>query len=65
MFDKDDGYRDYQTTIEVANVAPTATLSGPISVNEQSSAIYSLLSPSDASQADVLAGFRFSFALAP
>src|SRR5262249_47068414 len=29
VFDKDGGYTDYQTTVVVTNVAPTATLMGP------------------------------------
>ena len=45
----------------VANVAPTATLSAPSSVNEGSNVTVTLNSPSDPSSADTTAGFSYSF----
>jgi hypothetical protein len=64
IYDKDNGFTDYQTTVVVNNVAPTATFSNNGPVNEASPATVSFASPSDPSQADTAAGFRYSFALA-
>src|SRR5262249_23125414 len=63
IFDKDDGFTDYTTTVTVNNVAPTATLSNDGPVNEGSAATVSFADPSDPSAADTAAGFRYSFAL--
>jgi hypothetical protein len=62
VIDKDGGWSDYQTVITVNNVAPTATISGPATINEGSSATVSLTSPADASTVDVTS-LRYSFAL--
>jgi hypothetical protein len=64
VFDKDDGYTDYQTTVVVNNVAPTATFTNNGPVNEASAATVSFSGPSDPSSADTAAGFHYSFALA-
>ena len=63
IFDKDSGATDYTTTVLVNNVAPTASLSNNGPVNEGSPVTVSFASPSDASPADVQAGFHYSFAL--
>jgi hypothetical protein len=64
IFDKDNGYTDYQTTIVVNDLAPMATLSNSGPVNEASAATVSFSNPSDPSSADAAAGFHYSFALA-
>lgn len=47
--------------LAVANVAPSATLSAPASVNEGSSITVSLVNPSDPSSVDQAAGFSYAF----
>jgi PKD repeat protein len=47
--------------VVVANVAPSAVLSAPSSVNEGSSIIVSLSNPSDPSAVDQAAGFSYAF----
>ena len=62
VFDKDDGYRDYATTIVVNSVAPSALLTGTdINEGEESAVAFSFAA--DPSSVDSAAGFRFSFAL--
>jgi Bacterial Ig domain/PKD domain len=61
IIDKDAGRRDGATTIEVKNVAPTATFSNDGPVNEGSSFHLALSSPSDPSTADTTAGFQYAF----
>jgi peptidoglycan/xylan/chitin deacetylase (PgdA/CDA1 family) len=63
IFDKDGGFTDYQTTVTVTNVAPTATLSNNGPVGEGSPATVSFTNASDPSAADTAAGFHYSFAL--
>jgi hypothetical protein len=63
VLDKDGGFTDYQTTVTVNDVAPTASSmsnSGP--VNEGSLATVSLTSPTDISSVDA-ASLHYSFAL--
>ena len=47
IFDKDDGYTDYTTSVTVNNVAPTATFNAPGSVDEGSAINLSLSAVSD------------------
>ena len=63
IFDKNGGYTDYTAMITVNNVAPTATLVAPSSVNEGSSFAVALVNSSDPSQADTAAGFHYAFAV--
>jgi Ca2+-binding RTX toxin-like protein len=65
IFDKDDGSTDYQTTVVVNNVAPTATLSNDGPVDEGSPAAVTFTNPFDPSTADTAAGFHYSFATDP
>lgn len=48
-------------TVTVANVAPTATVSAPASVEEGSSITFGLLEPQDVSPVDAAAGFTYAF----
>ena len=48
-------------TVNVANVAPTATFTAPSPVNEGSPVVLSLTSPSDPSVADTTTGFTYAF----
>src|SRR5439155_23189619 len=59
--DKDGGYTDYTTGIDVTNVAPTATFGNTGPVNEHSTATVSFGSQLDPSTADTLAGFKYSY----
>src|SRR5439155_22748995 len=52
---------EYQTTVTVNNVAPTATLSNNGPKNEGSPATISFSSQSDPSTADTSAGFHYAF----
>ncbi len=68
--DKDGGFTDYTTTLQVLNVAPSATLSvdppEPGQVWHVGDTITARMSTaSDASSTDVVAGLRFSFAQSP
>src|SRR5262249_15473826 len=56
IIDKDGGFTDYTASIHVTNVAPTATLQTPASVNEGSAFSVGLTSVTDPSQADTAAG---------
>lgn len=62
IIDKDDGFTEYTGVVSVSNVPPSATLavSGPI--NEGGSAIVTFANPSDPSNTDAQAGFRYAFA---
>jgi PKD repeat protein len=54
-------YSEYQTTVRVNNVAPTATLVAPSSGNEGQALAFSLAGVNDASGADRAAGFSYAF----
>ena len=58
--DKDGGVSEYFSLVEVLNVAPTATFA-PTDVEEGSSIQLALTDATDASSADVAAGFTYSF----
>jgi ELWxxDGT repeat protein len=62
IFDKDNGSTDYQTTVTVNNVAPTAGITGPLDgfqgVRGQTRVF--TLSATDPSAADTAAGFTFA-----
>ena len=47
--------------VTVTNVAPTATLNAPASVNEGNTIGVTLTNPADPSNADVIAGFTYAF----
>jgi len=49
-------------TLTVTNVAPTATFTATSPISEGNSSTLSLSNPSDPSQADTTAGFKYSFA---
>ena len=59
--DKDGGSTEYTATVDVDNVAPTAILHAPSSVNEGSDIDVSMSDPIDPSGADTTAGFSYSF----
>ena len=61
--DKDGGYADYTTDVEVYNVAPTATLASVGAAVEGSAVTLSLQNASDVSSADMAAGLTYSFDL--
>jgi hypothetical protein len=60
IFDKDNGYTDYQTAVTVNNVAPMATLANSGPVDEGSPVVVSFSNPSDPSPVDTVAGFHYS-----
>ena len=60
--DKDGGTTEYTATVTINNVAPTATVNAPGSVDEGSTFVVSLTSPSDPSSVDAAAGFHYAFA---
>ena len=62
VMDKDGGLTDYQTTIVVENVAPTATISPTVTIPEGSSTIVSLTGAADVSNAET-SSLRFYFSL--
>ena len=59
--DKDGGVSEYTSLVGVVNVAPAATFTSPVSVDEGSPIGLSLTGPSDPSSADTSAGFEFAF----
>ena len=59
--DVDGGSETIQFNVTIANVAPTATLVAPSSVNAGQPYTVSLSSPHDPSQADAQAGFLYQF----
>src|SRR5207237_6893403 len=61
IIDKDGCFNEYQTTVTVNNVAPTAAFNAPSSVTEGSPIGLSLTSPFDPSSADTTAGFQYAF----
>jgi hypothetical protein len=61
IFDKDDGYTEYTTTVHVRNVAPTADISNDGPIDEGGSATVSLTNPVDPSSDDTTAGFHYAF----
>lgn len=62
VFDKDGGFTDYSTTVDVNNVAPTSIMSNGGAVDEGSSLSVSFAGTTDVSSEDALQGFRYSFA---
>lgn len=61
IIDKDGGYTEYTTLVTVNNVAPTASLLVPGTVDEGSSFSLSLTDLQDPSEADTLAGFTVTY----
>jgi hypothetical protein len=61
IFDKDDGYTEYSTTVHVPNVAPSADISNSGPMDEGGSATVSLTNPVDPSSDDTTAGFHYAF----
>lgn len=61
IIDKDGGISTYASSVNVDNVAPTASLTAPISLEEGSGIELSLDGPSDPSNADTSAGFSYTF----
>jgi len=59
--DKDGGVTEYSASVEIKNVAPTATFADDGPVNEASTFHLSLSSPVDPSPVDVAAGFSYAF----
>jgi hypothetical protein len=59
--DKDGDATTYGVSVAVDNVAPTATLDAPASVNEGDSFTVSLTGASDPSSVDTAAGFSYAF----
>ena len=62
VLDKDGGFTDYETTIRVNNLAPTASISNTGPVNEGGSVSVSLTDGADASSIDAIS-LRYFFAL--
>ncbi len=60
IIDKDGGANEYRFTINVRNVAPTATAANR-TVQEGQTASVGLTNPNDASPADVTAGLRYVY----
>src|SRR5205823_2412823 len=63
ILDQDGGSADYTANIHVNNVAPTATLNAPTTVNEASSFAVSLSSPADASPTRRAAGLTYAYSV--
>jgi hypothetical protein len=61
IIDKDGGYTEYTATTNVADVAPTATLSNNGPIDEGGLVNVSFSGQSDPSSTDTGAGFRYSF----
>jgi hypothetical protein len=61
IFDKDDGYTEYTTTVPVHNVSPIADISNDGPIDEGGTATVSLTNPFDPSSADTTAGFHYGF----
>jgi peptidoglycan/xylan/chitin deacetylase (PgdA/CDA1 family) len=61
IIDKDGGSSRSTTIVHVDDVAPTATLVAPASVNEGTSFDLSLTGATDVSAADMAAGFTYAF----
>src|SRR5205823_3837846 len=61
IIDKDGGFTEYQTTVTVNNVSPTATLSNDGPIFEGSSATISFSGQSDPSSGDAAAGFHYAY----
>lgn len=59
--DKDGGEREYAASVVVRNVAPTALLSAPASVDGGSTFALALTGAADVSAADAAAGFAYAF----
>jgi uncharacterized repeat protein (TIGR01451 family) len=59
--DKDGGEREYSASVAVRNVAPTARLTAPASVDGGSSFELALAGAADVSAADAAAGFAYAF----
>ena len=60
--DKDNGAREYNANVPIANVAPTATFFAPTSaLAEGSPFVLSMTNQTDPSPADVAAGFNYAF----
>lgn len=61
IIDKDGGFMVYRTTVIVNNVAPTAVLNAPDSVDEGSDIVLSLTEAADPSGPDTAAGLTLSY----
>ena len=61
VIDKDGAFNEYGGTVQVANVAPTGVFSAPATVNEGDAIELSVSALSDASSADLAAGFGIAF----
>jgi len=61
IIDKDNGFSEYTTGVQVANVAPSATLSNNGPVDEGSPATISFSNQLDPSSADTAAGFHYAY----
>src|SRR5439155_24808345 len=61
ILDKDGGFTEYTTDVTVKNVPPTADLANDGPINEGGSAMVTFSNPSDPSNADTAAGFRYAF----
>jgi hypothetical protein len=65
VMDRDGLVKDYTTTLVIANVVPTGTISNNGPVNEGSSATISITGASDVSSTDTTAGLRYAFGTSP
>ena len=60
IFDKDEGSNDYDATVQVNNVAPTASLPNAGPIDEGDSVTFTFENEQDPSNADTNAGFGYS-----
>lgn len=62
IIDKEDGYSEYTTSVQVNNTAPTASFGAASPVNEGNFSTLTLTDALDPSSADTAAGFHYAFA---
>ena len=61
IIDRNDGFSEYTTTVEVTNVPPTASFGAPEAVGEGSTIDLTFTGAIDSSSADIAAGFDYAF----
>jgi hypothetical protein len=61
IIDRDGGFTEYTASVNVNDVAPTATFNAPTEVDEGSPILLSLTGAADVSSTDTAAGFTYAF----